>query len=60
MACLNSVFKRLSSVVSGVYIALFGQSLAQARPNCITGYDQSNELFKVYFPELPPIISSWY
>jgi cyclopropane-fatty-acyl-phospholipid synthase len=39
MACLNSVFKRFSSAVSGVYIALFGQSITQARLNCITGYD---------------------
>ncbi|SRR6266702_8149444 len=55
MASLNSVFKRFSSAVSGVYIALFGQTLTQARLNCITGYDQSNELFKACFPELPPI-----
>lgn len=48
MACLNSVFKRFGSAVSGVYIALFGQTLTQARLNCITGYDQSNELFKAF------------
>ncbi|KAH9175186.1 hypothetical protein EDB89DRAFT_1904070 [Lactarius sanguifluus] len=48
MTSLNSVFKRLSSAVSGVYIALFGQTLTQARLNCITGYDQSNELFKAF------------
>ena len=53
MTSLNSIFKRFSSTMSGVYIALFGQSLTQARLNCITGYDQSNELFKVCFPELP-------
>ncbi len=55
IASLNSVFKRFSSAVSGVYIALFGQTLTQARLNCINGYDQSNELFKACFPELPPI-----
>ncbi|KAI9448520.1 cyclopropane fatty acid synthase [Lactarius indigo] len=48
MTSLNSVFKRLSSAASGVYIALFGQTLTQARLNCIAGYDQSNELFKAF------------
>ncbi|KAH8985881.1 cyclopropane-fatty-acyl-phospholipid synthase [Lactarius akahatsu] len=48
MTSLNSVFKRLSSAVSGVYIALFGQTLTQARLNCVAGYDQSNELFKAF------------
>ncbi|KAI9448522.1 cyclopropane-fatty-acyl-phospholipid synthase [Lactarius indigo] len=48
MTSLNSVFKRLSSAASGVYIALFGQTLTQARLNCIVGYDQSNELFKAF------------
>ncbi|KAI9449491.1 Mycolic acid cyclopropane synthetase-domain-containing protein [Lactarius psammicola] len=48
MASLNSVFKRISSAVSGVYITLFGQTLTQSRLNCITGYDQSNELFKAF------------
>ncbi|KAH9049209.1 Mycolic acid cyclopropane synthetase-domain-containing protein, partial [Lactarius deliciosus] len=48
MTSLNSVFKRISSAVSGVYIALFGQTLTQARLNCVAGYDQSNELFKAF------------
>ncbi|KAH9012925.1 Mycolic acid cyclopropane synthetase-domain-containing protein [Lactarius pseudohatsudake] len=48
MTSLNSVFKRLSSAVSGVYIALFGQTLTQARLNCVAGYDLSNELFKAF------------
>ncbi len=52
MACLNSVFKRFSSVVSGVYIVFFGQTPTKARLNCIIGYDDSNELFKVRFDEL--------
>ncbi|KAH8976460.1 S-adenosyl-L-methionine-dependent methyltransferase [Lactarius hatsudake] len=48
MTSLNSVFKRLSSAVSGAYITLFGQTLTQARLNCVAGYDQSNELFKAF------------
>jgi cyclopropane-fatty-acyl-phospholipid synthase len=47
MAFLNSVFKRLNSAVSGLSNAFFGQTLTQARLNCIEGYDLSNELFKV-------------
>ena len=43
MTSLNSIIRRFSSAMSGVYIVLFGQSLTQAKLNCITGYDQSNE-----------------
>lgn len=44
---LSSVFVRVSSLLSGISNALFGQSLAMSRLNVIASYDQSNELFEV-------------
>jgi hypothetical protein len=55
MASLNSVFNRLKLAVSGLSLALFGQTLTQARLNAIESYDLSNELFKVLSCSLPAI-----
>ncbi|KAI0260501.1 putative cyclopropane fatty acid synthase [Gloeopeniophorella convolvens] len=48
MAGLTSVFRRISSAMSGLSNALFGQTRANARLNVIASYDQSNELFKAF------------
>ncbi|KAI0300714.1 Mycolic acid cyclopropane synthetase-domain-containing protein [Multifurca ochricompacta] len=48
MTGLNSLFKRFSSAVSGLTIALFGQTHTQARLNAIASYDLSNELYKAF------------
>ncbi|TFY83856.1 hypothetical protein EWM64_g138 [Hericium alpestre] len=48
MSNLDSSFVRVSSALSGVWNALFGQTRANARLNAIASYDQSNELFKAF------------
>lgn len=47
MSGLSSAVGRISSVLSGLTNAVFGQTRSQARLNAIASYDQSNELFKV-------------
>ncbi|KAA1465956.1 cyclopropane fatty acid synthase [Dentipellis sp. KUC8613] len=48
MANLTSTIGRVSSAMSGVWNALFGQTRSNARLNAIASYDQSNELFKTF------------
>ncbi|KAJ3487084.1 hypothetical protein NLI96_g3776 [Meripilus lineatus] len=48
MTGLSSFLSRLSSTVSGLSNAIFGQTKFQARLNAIASYDQSNELFKAF------------
>ncbi|TFY65970.1 hypothetical protein EVG20_g5119 [Dentipellis fragilis] len=48
MANLTSTLGRVSSAMSGVWNALFGQTRSNARLNAIASYDQSNELFKTF------------
>jgi cyclopropane-fatty-acyl-phospholipid synthase len=43
----TSIFVQLTTALSGLYNALFGQSLHNSKLNVIASYDQSNELFKV-------------
>lgn len=46
----TSSFIRLTTALSGISNALFGQTLASARLNAMASYDQSNSLFQVRFP----------
>ncbi|KAI0069241.1 cyclopropane-fatty-acyl-phospholipid synthase [Artomyces pyxidatus] len=48
MDAMTSVFARITSAVSSLSNALFGQSRSNARLNAIASYDQSNELFKAF------------
>lgn len=48
MANITSLYARLSSALSGLSNALFGQTRANARLNAMSSYDQSNELFKAF------------
>ncbi|CAL1703270.1 unnamed protein product [Somion occarium] len=48
MSGLSSAVGRVSSVLSGLSNAVFGQTRSQARLNAIASYDQSNELFKAF------------
>jgi cyclopropane-fatty-acyl-phospholipid synthase len=47
MIGLSSTLTRVTSAISGLSNAFFGQTQLQARLNAIASYDQSNELFKV-------------
>jgi cyclopropane-fatty-acyl-phospholipid synthase len=47
MTGLSSTVFRLTSAISGLSNAFFGQTRSQARLNAMASYDQSNELFKV-------------
>lgn len=46
---LSSTLAKVSSTLSSLYNSFLGQSRSQARLNAIASYDQSNELFKVYW-----------
>jgi cyclopropane-fatty-acyl-phospholipid synthase len=46
---LTSAVSRVTSAISGLSNAFLGQTRSKARLNAIASYDQSNELFKVYF-----------
>ncbi|THH30815.1 hypothetical protein EUX98_g3372 [Antrodiella citrinella] len=48
MVGLSSAVGRVSSVLSALSNAMFGQTRSQARLNAIASYDQSNELFKAF------------
>ena len=47
MAGLSTTLNKVATVISGVSIAITGQTKHRARLNAIASYDQSNELFKV-------------
>ncbi|THH18022.1 hypothetical protein EW146_g2887 [Bondarzewia mesenterica] len=51
MANLTSLYGRVSSALSGLSNALFGQTRANARLNVMSSYDQSNELFKAFLSQ---------
>ncbi|KAF9242945.1 Mycolic acid cyclopropane synthetase-domain-containing protein [Melanogaster broomeanus] len=45
---LTSAVSRITSAISGLSNAFFGQTRSKARLNAIASYDQSNELFKAF------------
>lgn len=47
MAGLSTTLNKVATVISGLSIAITGQTKHRARLNAIASYDQSNELFKV-------------
>ena len=58
MAGLSTTLNKVATVISGVSIAITGQTKHRARLNAIASYDQSNELFKVRFTRLA--FSIWH
>jgi len=52
MTSMTSIFRRLSTTVSGWSNAYFGQTRSRSRLNVIAGYDQSNDLYEACLPAL--------
>ncbi|KAI0289512.1 cyclopropane fatty acid synthase [Russula brevipes] len=48
MTAMTSIFRRLSTTVSGWSNAYFGQTRSRSRLNVIAGYDQSNDLYEAF------------
>ncbi|EIN10178.1 cyclopropane fatty acid synthase [Punctularia strigosozonata HHB-11173 SS5] len=48
MSGLSSGINKITSALSGLSNALFGQTLSQSRLNVIAAYDQSNDLFQAF------------